>query len=323
MFRILCLDGGGIKGVFTASVLARLEEQTKSTIVEHFDLVVGTSTGGILALGLSLGLTAQQLLTFYQERGPLIFPNTSLVSRSAGLFRQLFLGPKLSQSVLRRELSAVLNDRKLGDAKCRLVVPSYDAVASRIYLFKTYHAPGLVNDLAVLATDVALATSAAPTYFAAANGGYGRFVDGGVWANCPVMVGIVEAAAFLKIPLSEIDILSIGATSSSFSIAKDRNSSALQWNVGLVDLLFEAQTQANLSYAELLLSGRLHRINFLATEGRFSLDDASADAIGDLANLGRREVEKKEHVSAITERFINGEKAVPFMPYEPLQPVFK
>jgi Patatin-like phospholipase len=88
MFRILSLDGGGIKGVFTASVLASIEADTKLKIADHFDLIAGTSTGGILAIGLAMGLSAEELLGFYRERGPKIFPATSLIERTAGLLRQ-------------------------------------------------------------------------------------------------------------------------------------------------------------------------------------------------------------------------------------------
>jgi patatin-like phospholipase/acyl hydrolase len=159
MFRILCLDGGGIKGVFTAAALARIEDQTKMKILDHFDLICGTSTGGILAIGLGLGLSAEELLQFYHKRGPVIFPATSLVNRSRGLLRQLFFGPKLSHEVLKGELSAVLKARKFGHAQCRLAIPTYDAVQGRIYVFKTAHDPRFVNDIETPAVDIALATS--------------------------------------------------------------------------------------------------------------------------------------------------------------------
>jgi predicted acylesterase/phospholipase RssA len=216
---------------------------------------------------------------------------------------------------LKRELAAVLGDRKFGEARCRLAIPSYDAVAGRIYVFKTAHDPRFVNDIATPAVEVALATSAAPTYFAAANVQRdGRFVDGGVWANCPVMVALVEAASFLKVPLSDIEILSVGTTTEPFSIAENDKASALQWNVGLVNLMFEAQVEAALAQAALLIDGRLHRVNFVSTTGRFSLDDASPKAIGDLADLGRSEVEKKAHTDVIWTRFVNGNPAPPLQP---------
>jgi uncharacterized protein len=74
-FRILSLDGGGIKGVFSAAVLAEWEKRTQLKIADHFDLIAGTSTGGIIALALGLGLQAEEILRFYKEQGPKIFPN--------------------------------------------------------------------------------------------------------------------------------------------------------------------------------------------------------------------------------------------------------
>lgn len=315
MFRILCLDGGGVRGVFTAAALARIEEQTQKRIVDHFDLICGTSTGGIIAIGLAMGLSAAQLLEFYRERGPVIFPYTSRFARTAGLFRQLFLGPKLSHDALKRELHEVLKDRKFGEAQCRLAIPSYDAVAGRIYVFKTAHHERLINDIDAPAVEVALATSAAPTYFAAASVARdGRFVDGGVWANNPIMVGLVEAVSFLGRQLSEIDVLSIGTTSELHGIAGKEHASALEWNAGLIDLMFAAQAESTLAQAKLLVDGRVHRVNFLAEKGRFSLDDASERAIRELAELGRREVEKKEHTAVISTRFVNGAPVDPFRP---------
>lgn len=315
MFRILALDGGGIKGVFAAAALARMEEQHEARIVDHFDLIAGTSTGGILAIGLALGLSPGEMLSFYRSRGPIIFPSTSLVQRSTSVFSQLFVGPKYSDVVIRRELEAVLNTRKFGEAACRLVIPSYDAVANRIYVFKTRHAAGLNNDAELDAVDVALATSAAPTYFAAASTARdGRYVDGGVWANNPSSVALVEAISFLDVPLGEIDILNIGATSEPFSIAENARASVAKWNVGLVNLMFEAQAEACRAQVRLLLQGRLHRIDYQATGGRFSLDDASETSIQDLARLGAIEVEKRANFDAIGRRFLNGTKAAEFRP---------
>jgi patatin-like phospholipase/acyl hydrolase len=315
MFRILCLDGGGIKGVFTAAVLARIEALTNLTIADHFDLICGTSTGGILAIGLGLGLSAEELLDFYRKRGPFIFPGTSLIERSRGIFRQLFLGPKFSQKVLREQIAAILKDRKFGESRSRLVIPSYDAVSGHIYVFKTAHDRRFVNDVATPAVDVALATSAAPTYFEAASShSYGRYVDGGVWANSPVMVGVTEAVSFVGVALSDIHILSVGTTQEPFSIAKRTRASALGWNVGLVNLMFEAQAEAAIAQAGLLVGGRLHRINYRAGPGEFSLDNASQRAIDALTHIGFDEAQKKVNTDVVFSKFVNGQPAPSFQP---------
>lgn len=316
MFRILSLDGGGIKGAFSASVLATLEEDTGQVVAEHFDLITGTSTGGILAVGLGLGIPASEILRFYVEKGPIIFPSTSLVRRAYGLFRQI-LKPKHSHAVLRSALADVFGHRKFGDSKCRLVIPTYDAIGGRIFVLKTAHHERFKYDINAPAVDVALATSAAPTYFAASpfpTHNDASYVDGGVWANSPVMVGLTEAVAFLNVPLDQIDILSIGTTRTPFNIAEHADSGVARWNAGLVELMFEGQSEAALAQATLLLNKRLHRINVVAKEGEFSLDDARSEKIQWLVNLGRSEAVKKENLEPVRIRFLNGTKAEPFVP---------
>ena len=320
MFRILSLDGGGIKGSFSAAVLATLEEDTGRSVVDQFDLITGTSTGGIIALGLGLGIPARQIVNFYAEKGSTIFPGTSLVQRTSGLFRQ-FRKPKHSHAVLRAALMEVFGERQFGESKCRLVIPTYDAIAGHIFLMKTAHHARFKYDIDAPAVDVALATSAAPTYFAAApfpNHANASYVDGGVWANNPVLVGVTEAVAFLGVPLEDIDVLSIGCTTTPFNIAERANAGLVQWNAGLVELLFEAQMEAALAQAKLLLNGRLHRINVTVKAGEFSLDDARPEKIRRLINLGRGEAVKKVNLETVKARFLNGTPATPFTPEHPV-----
>lgn len=321
MFRILSLDGGGIKGAFTASALATLEEDTGRAAVEHFDLITGTSTGGIIAIGLGLGLSARTICEFYAREGGTIFPGTSLAQRVKGAMRQMF-GPKHSHEVLRGALMGVFGERKFGESKCRLVIPTYDAIAGRIFLLKTAHHERFKYDVDAPAVDVALATSAAPTYFAASpfpTHADASYVDGGVWANNPAMVGVTEAVAFLGVPLADIDVLSIGTTAKPFNIAQHTDSGIAEWNAGLVELMFEGQMEADLAQAKLLLNGRVHRINHMAKEGEFSLDDASPEKIKRLINLGRGKAVKKENLEVVRARFLDGKPAPTFTPlYAPV-----
>src|SRR5205809_814186 len=112
MFRILSLDGGGIKGTFSAAALAALEEATGKRCVEHFDLITGTSTGGIIAIGLGLELSAREIVEFYEEHGPDIFPQMSLVQRAHGGLRQVLWEPKLSGDVLSQKLTLLTIGRR-------------------------------------------------------------------------------------------------------------------------------------------------------------------------------------------------------------------
>ena len=316
MFRILSLDGGGVKGAFAASVLAALEKDTGKSVVDYFDMIVGTSTGGIIALGLGMGKSAGEIVEFYREFGPTIFPSSSLIERVSGIIRQV-LEPKHSHAVLRDALVNVLGDKRFGESKCRLVIPTYDAIGGRLFLLKTAHHERFKYDYNALAVDVGLATSAAPTYFKAApfpEHEGASYVDGGVWANCPALTGVIEAYSFLDVPLEEIDVLSIGATTVPFNIAKNIDAGVAQWNLGLINLTLNGQVEAAVAQASLLLKGRLHRINAMTNEGEFTLDNATPEKIEQLIQLGRGEGVKKANLDVVRSRFLNDTPAPRFEP---------
>lgn len=308
MFRILALDGGGIKGTFTASVLSTLQEQSSVRVQDSFDLIVGTSTGGILALGLGLGFQPDKLLNFYVNNGPDIFPCTGRIARARASIRQLF-SSKLASEPLEKALDDVLGERLLGDAATPLVIPSYDAVAGRIYLFKTPHGLNSNADAGLKAADVGLATAAAPTYFRSAksrNRKGARYVDGGVWANNPAMIGIVEAIAFHGCSIDEISLLSVGTTEETFNISQHTNSGVGKWNVGLLSLLMEGQSEAASAQGSLLLKDRFHRINVNVREGEYAMDDGRLQKIEQLVQLGRGEAQKKTNREIASRLFFNG-----------------
>lgn len=223
MKRILSIDGGGIRGVFPAAVLAELEDDLDQPIGSYFDLIAGTSTGGILALGLGLGLRARSLLELYENNGPEIFGDdeigTNWIARQASrLGRRLMrngrfwiLGPKHSSEPLRRILSDVLGERRLGDATTRLMIPAWHGKSNDLWVFKTPHHERLATDYKDLAVDVAMSTAAAPAYFerhvTARDVG---LVDGGIWANNPTGPAVVEAIGVLDWKPKELRILSLG-----------------------------------------------------------------------------------------------------------------
>lgn len=215
-FRILSLDGGGIRGIFTATVLAELEGKYLSggSVAEYFDLVVGTSTGGIIALGLAAGITSSQLAELYMTRGSEIFPPRGRQIR--GLVQLFSTGYR--RKPLDIILSDVLGDLKLRDSRSRLCIPSLDGKYGDVYVFKTPHHPDYRKDGAELMSKVAAATSAAPTYFKPVEDGY-IFADGGVWANNPIMVGLVEALSAFNTTPDDIQILSIGCGEEPYRIS--------------------------------------------------------------------------------------------------------
>jgi len=315
-FRILALDGGGIKGAFSASVLATLENAIGEPVGRHFDLIAGTSTGGILAVGLGMGLTPLQMLEFYREKGPVIFPVTRLLGNLRRELRHVFR-PKHSQEILLKEIDAAYfpdgKQRTLGDSFCRLVVPAYDAGSGACHTFRTPHHELLTADAETCASEVALATAAAPTYFSAARVknmiANQSYFDGGVWANCPVMAGIVEAVCYLNVPLDRIDVLSIGTTDEPFTVKMLANAGIAGWNKTLIDLLMNAQVDSAVQHARQLVGDpRFMRINATTPKGLYKLDDAKE--VENLIALGNKTASAPSILYQVKSRFLNGIEAM-------------
>jgi uncharacterized protein len=310
-FRILSLDGGGIKGTYTASFLARLEQMSGKRVVDHFDLIAGTSTGGIIALALGLGVPASEMLRFYVERGPEIFPLISIGDRVRSLARHVFRA-KHGTEALRAALQEVFHDQVIGDSTARLVIPSYDGSSGDVYLFKTAHHPKFKRDYNEPAVDVALATSAAPTFLRSFVGSSGtRLVDGGVWANCPATVAVVEALTTLEQPRDSVDLLTIGTTEEPLHVPKSKAIGGLvQWVRFAPELLMQAQAKGALAHAKLLTGNRMLRITESVAPGRFKLDDPRC--IEELQALGDKAA--RHHEPEISERYL-ATKVTPFTPF--------
>jgi predicted acylesterase/phospholipase RssA len=290
MRRVLCIDGGGIKGVFPASFLSALEESVGSPVSEYFDLISGTSTGGIIALGLGLGLRSSDLLRFYEERGPTIFGGNGKI----GFLRQL-LRAKYDPEPLRRCLSDVFGTRKLGDSRKRLVIPSFNVETGEVHVWKTAHHPRLERDYRHSAVEVALSTAAAPTYFPTYKAQSGTpLIDGGVWANNPVAIATVEAIGILGWQASELRILSLGCTTTPFDVDWGRRHSLglLGWATKITDLFMTAQSVSANGMTQHLLPDRsnLVRISPMVGKNRFELDSVSE--IPSLKGLGDFEARK-------------------------------
>lgn len=310
-FRILSLDGGGVRGAYSAAVLAEIESGTGKHIVDHFDLIAGTSTGGIIAIGLGLGLSAQEILEFYRTRGPDIFPSTGVHQRWWASLRRI-VAPKFKADALDAALTDVFGDRKLDDSRCRLVVPSYDAVGACVHVFKTAHDKRVLKDHTRLAAEVARATSAAPTYLPLFPSTWGqKFLDGGVWANCPSAVAVLEAMAVLRIPLDDIQLLSIGTTTPPFSVDRQAAGGGFaHYRTKVIELLQQAQSVAAWSQTRLLLRERAVRIDAVVEHGRFALDDARC--VDALVALGIRD--GRHRATQIDEGFL-GTPAREFVPF--------
>tara|TARA_R110002051_G_scaffold308571_2_gene380432 strand:- start:206 stop:1219 length:1014 start_codon:yes stop_codon:yes gene_type:complete len=192
-FKILSLDGGGIKGLYAAKLLAQIEKKTGKLIGEHFDMICGTSTGGLLALGITNYISCETIAQFYIEHGPLIFPRGNWFQRKFRSFSQICLGTKYDNQKLKDALSDLLGKEKtMADANHLICIPSFNITKGRPSVFKKpfgpYHRDGRFTMM-----QVALATSAAPTFLPAISIEGDQFIDGGIYNNDPSMIGYTEA----------------------------------------------------------------------------------------------------------------------------------
>jgi uncharacterized protein len=286
LYRILSIDGGGIKGVFPASLLASLERHLPEPVGSYFDLIAGTSTGGIIALGLGLGFRAEELLGFYERHGAEIFGGNR-----AYLWVRHLGRAKYNPKPLEEALGRYFGDRLLGESKTRLVIPSMNLETGEVYIYKTAHHPRFINDHRVRAVDVALATSAAPTYFPAHRSPSSvPLVDGGVWANNPVGMAVVEAVGYLDWPRESLRVLSVGCTAAPFDVGARRRLGLgrLPWALKVADLFMAGQASSSLGTAYVLAGHeRVTRIDRVVKEGRYGLDVHKG--INSLRGLGENE----------------------------------
>ncbi|MCB1120868.1 MAG: patatin-like phospholipase family protein [Verrucomicrobiae bacterium] len=283
-FRILSLCGGGLNGSFSAGVLSQIEYATGQKIIDHFDLIVGTSTGGIIGLGLGLGLSPDMLVHFYSEKGTKIFNQPCF----GGFFSwaKWLRRSKYNESALVFELRKVLGDRLLGESQIPLVIPSFDLGRNEVRLFKTRHNLRFEVDHRIPAWKVARATSAAPTYLPACRDIAGaQLIDGGVWANNPIMVGLTEAMSEFNAIPGSIRILSLGTTTPVKRIRPSLDRAGIsKWAPRISETLIQAQSSGSLGQAKLLAGKEnvLH-IDPLVADGEFKLDKSQPENLECLA----------------------------------------
>lgn len=292
MFRVLSIDGGGIRGIIPALVLADLEQRTGRRVADMFDLVAGTSTGGILALGLTVPgddgrprYRAADLVGFYLDQGPRIF-SRSLWRRITGL--ENLLEEKYPSEPIEEILQATLGDARLSDALTHVLVTSYEIERRQPQFFKSHRADEPGRDVRMW--QAARATSAAPTYFEphridleGGTGGYHSLVDGGVFANNPAMCAYVESQdhRFFE-PDDDVLLLSLGTGELTRRIPHEDavGWGLAQWAQPLLGVVFDGVSDA-VDYQLRTVLGRgrgrggYWRLQVELDEGSDDLDDAS------------------------------------------------
>ena len=275
MFRILSIDGGGIKGIFPAAILTYLEDSCLDgqSIGDYFDLIAGTSTGGIIALGLGAGLAARSLLDLYVNEGHRVFPPKQRL-KGRKLLRRLSRN-RYDRATLDELLWQTLGARTLRESKYRLLIPATEAKHGDPAVYKSPHHPGYFLDGDKPMAEVAAATSAAPTYLKpVVQDGY-TLLDGGIWANNPTMLALVEALTCFAVQREQIAILSIGCGQDGFRINSRQAAGAgqYQWRE-IIYVAMHYQSLTAVNQAGLLIGrDKVTRLDRPDGAERIELDD--------------------------------------------------
>ena len=265
-YHILSLDGGGIRGIITAVLLDRLNTHPEiADFLEGVDLIAGTSTGGIIALGLAKGASPADLVELYKNLGPAVFTD-SLWDNIKDL--GTVLGAQYNTDPLENELKGFLGESTtLGQLSKCVLITTFDLdnlrpePAKRTWKPKLFHNIGQDNDGDALAYKVGLYTSAAPTYFPSVDG----YLDGGVYANNPSMCALAQSQderVYKECPnFSDVVLLSLG-TGMSLTYLEGRN---LDWGMGqwvkpLISILMDGISGIADFQCSKLLKEKYHRL---------------------------------------------------------------
>jgi patatin-like phospholipase/acyl hydrolase len=300
-YRILSIDGGGIRGIIPAVVLTEIEQRSGKRIFELFDMFAGTSTGGILSLALSAPAndggarwSAHDLVDLYLENGPLIF-HRSLWHRvrAAGSI----LDEKYEASGLESVLKTYFGEAKLSQALVEVLVTAYDIEGRDPFFFKRRKALQASDDDYPM-WEVARSTSSAPTYFepfrlkTTSLAGYYALVDGGVFATNPSMCAYADARRFE--PGAELVLVSLGTGQLERPIqyedAKDWG--MLEWARPILDVVFDGVADTtDYELRQVLDEGRYFRLQTSLDYGSDALDDASRTNMRALLQKGEELVQ--------------------------------
>ena len=302
-YRVLSLDGGGMRGLYTASVLQTLSNRFSGSsdgknkdIGKGFDLIVGTSTGGILACGLVAGIPINKIIEFYSKEGSKIFtdpfPAKKVCKKLCWVIKNSYKAVN-SNKVLIQELQDIFHNKTMeqvyNERQIGLCVTAVNLMDHSPRVFKTPHDPTKNMDNNRKLTDICLASSSAPILFPIAHipdpessDIYEDFVDGGLWANNPVLVALVESLTCSK-KSQAVEIISIGTCApptGQIILEKDISKGFIGWRAGIgpMELAMDAQSKSS-DFVSDFLCAQLENLGKNITIHRLKQKAPSAEQI--------------------------------------------
>lgn len=270
-FKILAIDGGGIRGLYPAYILMKMQKEMSLDYQKSFDLITGTSTGSIIAASLAIGYPIEEVVALYESEGGKIFKSNKFSVK--GIYKSLY-----NNEYLKSKLRKVFGDKKLSELTTKLIIPSTDISNGCVHVFKSGYSPDFVRDKEVKLRDAVLASCSAPMFFDPVKVNEYLLTDGGVWANNPSLVAVVEALSRFEKDLSKIKLLSLG-TGISKSLYNINKAESRKWGIAtgwkrqeLIELILNLQSQTAANIVRLLLPPSNYlRINF-ESETKMPLD---------------------------------------------------
>ncbi|QBR02501.1 CBASS cGAMP-activated phospholipase [Paraburkholderia pallida] len=302
-FQALALTGGGYRGVFTAHALAEMEEATNERIAKRFDLITGTSIGGIIALAAAFEVPMKTVVDTFAKYGTSIFPVRAKPKRWYAKLLDLLAYqavPRYEAAVLRKVITSLIPaDASLGDALHPVAIPAVNVTEGKPQVFKTRHKPEWNRDWKYKVVDVALATAAAPTFFELAEVDNHLYVDGGLFANAPDLIALHEADHYFDVPREACRLLSIGTTTKTYSI-----SHGVSRRFGISDWiaeqrLFNVMISSQQQFVEQIVKHRLGD-NYLRID-RIPSDEQAKDLGLDIATEAARKTLSALASKAVTD----------------------
>jgi uncharacterized protein len=306
-FRILSVSGGGYMGFYTALVLAELEERADKPLGQCFDLIAGTSIGGIIALALARGVPMAEVVASFEKHGEAIFPGRP---STRGQFSQImdimrhFVGAKYDARALRETIGLFLpEDLLMRDLDRRVAISAVNLTRGRPHTFRSSYATDGLDSSDLRAIDVALATSAAPTLLPIHRVDGEYFSDGGIYANSPDQVALHEAEAICGVDAKQIRMLSIGTSTAAYKFREPltRSFGLKEWGEDqrIVKVTLASQQNHAIAIVRARLGERYLRIDEHQTEkesSRLGLDLADAEARRHLRAIAGRTIARVDHL---------------------------
>ena len=284
MKRILAIDGGGLRGLYAATILAEIEKKLGIRISDYFELICGTSTGAIISAALACGISAETIKDLYLKEGAAIFKKRNIVP-----FIKSHYGSEKLYSCLKKQFK----DITMGDVNTNLLITSFNITTGSPVVFKSVKHKDYYMDKERSVVDCVMCSTAAPTYFDPYLMDDSYYVDGGVGANNPALVGYTEAVGpRLGWEKEDVYVLSIGALNEAMQ-SKAKKHVGYKDVQQIINWFMNAESQYSSNITKLLLDDEHYfRVNRTITDKFSKMDDSTSENLKYLCGVGFEDAKK-------------------------------